>query len=408
MDGQNLQNTYPLLISRMEKDGYSETYINRFKREIERLLADLKTNRHESYRDYYLSEAKNAKSASCLCARRGIIGAIERFDLYGAFPDRSQKTIILRDRGYDLLSEEFKGLIDVYRKKAKERGKKDETVYKESHQATTFLLSLQDKRITSLNQITENAVPAAFLEDGKSRGYSYRNSVAAVLRTCIPFYPDNRCERILSFLPAFRVERKNIQYLSKEEVERIKHVLEDEHSCLSLRDRAIGLLALYMGLRGCDIAALRLDAIDWSKDLISIRQQKTEVPLELPLMPVAGNAIYDYLKKEKPQVACDEVFISKTAPFAKLRSASMYSISKKIMDAAAVRMNPGDRKGFHLFRHRMVVSLLENGVPQPVISRIMGHVSPASLDAYLSADFSHLKACALSIASFPLAKEVLS
>jgi len=77
------------------------------------------------------------------------------------------------------------------------------------------------------------------------------------------------------------------------------------------------------------------------------------------------------------------------------------------MEAAKIRMNSGERQGFHLFRHHMAVSLLENNIPQPVISRIMGHVSPASLDAYLSADFLHLKECALSIDCFPLRKEVL-
>ena len=53
----------------------------------------------------------------------------------------------------------------------------------------------------------------------------------------------------------------------------------------------IGILAIYTGLRGCDIAGLTLDAIDWNRDFIYIRQQKTEIPLELPLTAIVGNAI---------------------------------------------------------------------------------------------------------------------
>lgn len=68
---------------------------------------------------------------------------------------------------------------------------------------------------------------------------------------------------------------------------------------------------------------------------------------------------------------------------------------------------PGDRKGLHLFRHHMAISLLENGISQPIISQTMRHRSLASLNPYLSADFSHLKECALSIESFPIQKEVL-
>jgi len=77
------------------------------------------------------------------------------------------------------------------------------------------------------------------------------------------------------------------------------------------------------------------------------------------------------------------------------------------MSVAKIREMAGDRKGFHIFRHHMATALLENGISQPIISRILGHTSPASLDTYLSADFPHLKECALSIERFPLRKEVL-
>ena len=50
--------------------------------------------------------------------------------------------------------------------------------------------------------------------------------------------------------------------------------------------------------------------------------------------------------------------------------------------------------------------MLENGVQQPVISKTLGHSSPQSLEAYLSADFVHLKECALGIETFPVAKGV--
>ena len=52
--------------------------------------------------------------------------------------------------------------------------------------------------------------------------------------------------------------------------------------------------------------------------------------------------------------------------------------------------------------------MLENGVPQPVITQTLGHTAPDSLEPYLRADFIHLKECALSVEQFPLAKEVLS
>ena len=39
MNVQNLRDNYPKLISYMESNGYSKTYVARFKREIEKILA---------------------------------------------------------------------------------------------------------------------------------------------------------------------------------------------------------------------------------------------------------------------------------------------------------------------------------------------------------------------------------
>ena len=38
MNVQNLQDNYPKLISYMENNGYSKTYVDRFKREITKIL----------------------------------------------------------------------------------------------------------------------------------------------------------------------------------------------------------------------------------------------------------------------------------------------------------------------------------------------------------------------------------
>ena len=62
----------------------------------------------------------------------------------------------------------------------------------------------------------------------------------------------------------------------------------------------------------------------------------------------------------------------------------------------------------HIFRHLLAVTLLENEVPQPVISCTLGHTSPDSVEAYLSADFIHLQGCSLSIEDFPVRKEVFN
>ncbi len=407
MDVQNLQEKYPLLITFLKENGYSKPYIDRFRREINHILCSSKSGKWNSYKDVYLTYAKRSKATSYLREKRNIIGAIERFDLEGMYPDRLHRNHILNKSGYDLLSEEFKNVINIYCKVEKKSGKKDDTIYTESHNATTFLLSLHHQGMDSLNKITERAVLEFFFQNGKlCRSCSYKKNVSAVFKTCIPFFPEITCSKVLSYLPALREKRKNIQYLTQDEVSRIKTILTDSKSFISLRDKAIGLLALYTGLRSCDIAGLSLSDIDWMNDIVHIKQQKTEVPLVLPLRVTIGNATYDYIIQERPKVSCKEVFVTRARPFTKLQGSSMYNVAKKIMEAANIRIKPGDRQGFHIFRHHMAISLLENGISQPVISRTMGHTCPASLGTYLNADFSHLKECALSMDCFPLRKEV--
>jgi integrase len=410
MNVQNLRDNYPKLISYMKANDYSETYVESIKREIKRILANGDSKQWSCYTDVYIDYTKELQSPDTLRNKRTIIGAIEQFDVYGRYPDGRRRHELFERGSYPLLIPEFKSLIDLYCEVEKKRGaKKPTTIYTESHNASTFFLSLQQKGISNLEKITEEAVLSIFLSPDETvlRSCSYKKNIAAVLKACIPYHPET-CPRLLAFLPALRETRKNIQYLTSEEFQKIKEALTDDENLLTLRDRAIGIIVLYTGLRGCDIAGLTFDSIDWKRDIIFIRQQKTDNPLELPLTAVVGNAIYDYLSSERPHTESRYIFISQRKPFSRLKNRSIGNVAVRIMNTAGIRQSKGDRKGFHIFRHHLATALLGNGVPQPVISRTLGHTSPDSLESYLRADFPHLKECAISIERFPVPKEVFS
>jgi integrase len=409
MNVQNLRDNYPKLISYMETNGYSKGYVDRFKREIEKILAAVDSMEWSCYTDVYLEYTKTSHSSDFLRDKRTIIGAIEQFDVHGRCPDGRRRHELFERGSYHLLSPEFKSVIDLHCKMGKKCGKKLTTIYTESHNASTFFLSLQQKGINSLDKATEEAVLSIFMSPDETplRSCSYKKNIAAVLKACIPYHPET-CPRLLAFLPALRETRKNIQYFTSEEIQKVKGTLADSENLLTLRDKAIGIIAIYTGLRGCDIAGLTLDAIDWDRDLIYIRQQKTEIPFELPLTAVVGNAIYNYLTSERPYTESRYVFVSQHKPYDRLKNRSIGNVAARLMKAAGIRQSKGDRKGFHIFRHHFATALLENEVPQPVISRTLGHTSPDSLEPYLRADFPHLKECSISIERFPVSKEVFS
>ncbi len=409
MDVQHLRDNYPKLISYMEASGYSKTYVDRFIREVKRILKLAGSKEWSCYADIYLDYASKSNSFDYLRNKRTLIGAIEQFDVYGRYPDGRRRHELFQRGAYWLLLPEFKTLIDRYCEIAKKQGKKAATIYTESHNASTFLLALQQKGMDCLDGITEEAVLAVFMSsEGKLlRSCSYKKNIAAVFKATIPDHPE-ACHRVLAYLPALRETRDNIQYLTPEEIHKVKEALSNAENSLTLCDKAIGILALYTGLRGCDIVGLTLDSIDWERELIYIKQQKTELPLELPLTTVVGNAIYDYLISERPRTESRFLFLSQKKPYDLLKSKSLGNAAVRIMKVAGIRQAKGDRKGFHIFRHHFATTLLGNGVPQPVISRTLGHSSPSSLEAYLSADFLHLKECAISIERFPVSEGVFS
>ena len=245
--------------------------------------------------------------------------------------------------------------------------------------------------------------------DGKPcKSGSYRKNLLSLFRGLGGYLPDTTICRLIGFLPEITCRRKNIQFLSKDEFKKLQMVLTNKESPLSKRNRAIGLLAMCTGLRSCDIIGLRLDAIDWDNDTISIAQQKTDQPLTLPLAAIVGNAIYDYIHNERPTNSIPEIFLTSRLPYRRMVSGTAMNIASLIMRVAGVRTKKRDSKGLHLLRHFLATEMLSQDVALPVISAVLGHSSPQSTQAYLSADFAHLERCALSIADFPVRKGVLA
>lgn len=403
MDLQNLRKTYPRLLSYMAEASYSSQYIRYIEKDILWIISESSHYRWQSYDDIYQTYVDQWSNKTTLNHKRRRLLVIERFDLESKMPNGLKHAH--KSSAYDSLSAEFKDFIDTYRNLGGLGYSKD-YLKRTSYMVCSFLLDLQNKGIASFKSITEKNVLDVFSLDGKiCRSYNFKYAVEFAFKTCLPFYKDGICSNIISYLPVLPHIKKNVQYLTKGEIRRIKSVLEED-TTLSLQDKAICLLALYTGMRSSDICSLTIKSIDWENDLIRIKQQKTGAALELPLRAVVGNAIFDYITKERPKTSADAIFLTVNAPYRKLHSSNLNAICVTIMNKAGIRQNPGDRKGMHLFRHYVATFLLGSGVERPIISSTLGHQSPSSLAPYLSADFTHLKECALNINRFPVRKEV--
>lgn len=67
------------------------------------------------------------------------------------------------------------------------------------------------------------------------------------------------------------------------------------------RDYAILLLIVTYGLRAREIAAIKLDDIDWKNERLLIKARKAGHSTGYPLSVVVGNAILEYQKRDRPQ-----------------------------------------------------------------------------------------------------------
>lgn len=405
MDFTHLQQHYNELLDYLKQDGYTESYIRRVREQIGWLLKHAQDNAWTSYVDAYNDRAgssqsklhrKNLKIAFC---------AIQQFDLYGQFPDRRAKNCFIKRGAYHQLLPEFRELIDYYRESDLAHSLKESTVYHNSMGTSSFLFYMQQKGITAIRDITEKDTLSFFYgKDGSLKCSSYKKEVAAVFRAGIRWKEE--CRPVLAYLPRIRPGRKNIQFLTQEETMAIRTALEDGSSGLSFRDRAIGVLLFFTGIRACDIASMELKSVDWEADVLRIPQQKTGYPLILPLTATVGNAIYDYLENERPDSGDSHLFLSTLYPYRPFGAGAVGHQAGKIYKAAGIRRGDGDRRGTHLFRHNVATSLLGSGVQRPVISQTLGHTDPSALGPYLHADMAHLKECSLDIGAFPIREEV--
>jgi len=390
----------------MEEVGYSEIYIRYVQKDIQWILAENETHDWRDYLDICKFYEQQSLCRSNCYGKRARLGLIMEFDLHGKYPD-GRDSALIKKGAYSKLNPAYNYLVDRFCDIELGRGIEKSTVRVWRNESSCFLLHLQEADIHELKDVREDLVLSFFLTPDMrpARGSGYRWTIARFLKTCLPLGVEG-CQKLLSFIPPMRRARKNVQYLTSEEHQKILNVLADMTNTLTLRDRAIGQIGVNYGMRSGDIAALEMGSIDLGCEVISITQRKTRQPLELPLLVVVGNAIYDYVVQERPASNSPTLFLNRTAPFGGITGEGVWRASESIMQIAGIRQEKGDRKGFHISRHHLVTALMGKGVPQPVISAIVGHADPNSLETYSYADHAHLKKCALGIERFPVSSEV--
>ncbi len=144
---------------------------------------------------------------------------------------------------------------------------------------------------------------------------------------------------------------------------------------------AVITLLIRLGLRAGEVAALRLDDIDWRAGTVVIRGKGPRVE-SLPWPADIGEAVVAYLRQGRPATAIDRtVFVRVKAPHRALSSSGV----TEIVAAAARRAGLGVIHA-HRLRHTAATQLLRAGAPLPEIGQLLRHRRALTTAIYAKVD----------------------
>ncbi len=216
-----------------------------------------------------------------------------------------------------------------------------------------------------------------------------RKTVIARERTALLFLAEHR-ERQLQDLSAADVSRfvtRQCRSLTVRSAERLVNC--DRRRATGKRDYAILVLLARLGLRAAEIAALRLDDIDWRAGEIVVRG-KGHTEERLPLPCDVGEAIAGYLRHGRPRRPEREMFLRASAP---LRGLAPEGVSE-VVRAASERAGLGSF-GAHRLRHTAGTEMLRAGASLPEVAQVLRHRSMATTAIYAKVDFLALRELAM-------------
>jgi site-specific recombinase XerD len=166
----------------------------------------------------------------------------------------------------------------------------------------------------------------------------------------------------------------------------------DRRAACGKRDYAMLLLLATYGLRGCEVATLTLDDIDWGNDRLRIRERKAGNSTTYPLSSVVGTAIVDYLKNGRPTSNDRAVFLRAMAPLVPISPAAVATRAGYYIRQAGITV---PRPGSHTLRHSCVQRLINANFSLKDIGGYVGHRNARSTQIYGKVAIETLRQVAL-------------
>ena len=155
-----------------------------------------------------------------------------------------------------------------------------------------------------------------------------------------------------------------------------------------IRNRAIMMLLAVYGFRSGEVCRLRLDDLDWERELILVSRSKQYQKHQYPLVREVGEAILLYLRKARPQTDLRGVFLRLQPPFEPLTVAGLGTMVQLRLKSLNLKL---PHYGPHALRHACASHLLAQGLTLKEIGDHLGHSDPRATRIYAKVDLEGLR-----------------
>jgi integrase/recombinase XerD len=156
----------------------------------------------------------------------------------------------------------------------------------------------------------------------------------------------------------------------------------------NIRDRAILMLLAIYGLRSGEVRKLRLEDLDWTREVVRVERSKQRRTQDYPLVSSAGDAILQYLRHARPLCTHRELFVTLKAPFRPLSPSAMYHVVSSRIETLGIQV---PRHGPHCLRHACAGHLVAAGLSLKEIGDHLGHRSAYATRIYAKVDLAGLR-----------------
>ena len=291
---------------------------------------------------------------------------------------------------------EYLQLLNSHAEKLRIEGMAQSAIYFSMRVAGDFMIYLESCGKFEIKAVEYRDVTGYFTQESFSgrkpdgiKAYAYK------LKSFLQYLEeiDVLTEKKLSLaVPKIFAKQETIVTVLSEKADRSLKNIKPETGT-AVRDHAMIMLALRLGVRRSDIVKMRLSDIDWKNDKISFIQQKTGIQTILPMLTDVGNALMNYILNFRPQISDDTIFLRCYSPYQKLSPAR--KIPEKFLSGLDREDCP--QRGFHILRRTCATTMMKNNIARSIVSASIGQIDPNSVDVYLSADEEKMRKCAISL-----------